>query len=282
MEKPISNLVVISDLHCGCQLALCPPRVRKRHGGGYTYSKFQKPIWECWKFFWNKWVPRATKGEPYVILLNGDAMDGRHHNSTNQITQDKSDQANIAYSILAPRVDKAQYFYYVSGTTVHAGEAGEDEEKLAERLGAIPDESGNYSRYEMYIKVKDALVHATHHIGTTGSMAYEATALTKEFTEFCSESARWGRDIPDVVVRSHRHRHIEVRVPTKNDYGIIFTSSGWQLKTPFLYRLPGGRTATPMIGGSLIRQGDEEHFTRHKTWETNRPRTEVPIIHSMG
>ena len=119
------------------------------------------------------------------------------------------------------------------------------------------------------------LVHATHHIGVTGSMAYETTALTKEFNEFCAESARWGRPIPDVVIRSHRHRHIEVRVPTGRGYGIIFVTPAWQLKTPYLFRVPGGRVTTPMIGGSLIRQGDEEWFTRHMIWETQRQRTEV-------
>jgi len=225
-------------------------------------------------------VPTVTRGEPYAVVLNGDAVDGRHHRATHQITQDLSDQCKIAYECLAPVVEQCQgRFYFVSGTPVHAGEAGEDEERLAERLGAIPEkETGRRTRFELYVKIGTALVHCSHHIGTTSSMAYEGTALTKEYNEFCAESARWRRPIPDVVVRSHRHRHFECRVPTSRGYGTIFTTAAWQLKTPFLFKMPGGRVATPQVGGSLVRQGDEEFFTRHKTWETKRSPTEIPMV----
>lgn len=271
----ISNLITISDTHCGCQLGLCPSKIRMAHGGFYEASRFQLSMLHKWNYFWQKWVPKVTRSEPFAVLLNGDMLDGRHHYSTHQVSQDKSDQANIAYEMLSPVVDSCEgRFYYVSGTSAHAGEAGEDEERLAERLGAIPDETGRRSRYELFIQVGKCLVHASHHIGITGSMAYETTALTKEYNEICAESARWGRQIPDIVVRSHRHRHSEVRVPTVRGYGIIYVTSAWQLKTPFAYRIPGGRVTTPSVGGSLIRSGDEEYYTRHYTIETERAKTE--------
>lgn len=231
----IRNLIAISDTHCGDQMGLCPPRFALAHGGTYSASKYQAAVWEHWQHFWNEWVPKVTRGEPYAVLFNGDMVEGRHHGATHQISADLADQNNIAYECLAPIVERCQgRFYYVSGTPVHAGEAGEDEERLARRLGAIPDDNGRCTRYELYVKVGDCLVHASHHIGITGSMAYETTALTKEYNEFCAESARWGRPIPDVLVRSHRHRHSEVRVPTSRGYGTIFVTSAWQLKTPFL------------------------------------------------
>jgi len=279
MKKPIQNAIVISDTHCGCQLGLCPPQVRLRHGGTYTQSRFQKKVWECWLEFWEKWVPKVTRGEPFCVIFNGDALDGRHHNSTHQISHDLSDQARIAYEVLAPVVDKSDGFYFVSGTPAHAGEAAENEEQLAVDLGAVKDtETGNHSRFELYIKVGSALVHAAHHIGVTSSMAYEATALGKEFNEFCAESARWRRPIPDIVVRSHRHRHLETKVPTAHTYGIIFVTAAWQLKTPWLFKVPGGRVTTPMLGGSLVRQGDEEFYTRHWVRETKRSKTETPKV----
>lgn len=279
----IRNAVVISDSHCGCQLGLCPPVVQLRHGGTYRASLFQMKVWERWRAFWDEWVPLATRGEPYVIVINGDMIDGRHHGATHQFSQDISDQTRVAWEVLAPEVGKSHGLYYVSGTPAHVGEAGENEEKLAGKLGAAQDkDTGNHSRFELYLKVGDALCHFSHHIGVTGSMAYETTALTKEFQEFCAESARWNRPIPDIIVRSHRHRHAEVRVPTSRGYGIIFVTAAWQLRTPFLFRIPGGRVTTPMIGGSLIRQGDEEHFTRHKIWETDRSATESPVIEEVS
>lgn len=224
-------------------------------------------------------MPKVTRNDPYCVVVNGDAMDGRHHSSTTQISQNVKDQLNIAMEILAPVADLCNgRIYMVRGTEVHTGPTAENEEELASRLGAIQDETGNHSRYELYLKIGRCLAHFSHHIGITGSMHYETTALMKEFAESCSDAARWGIDTPDVVVRSHRHRHAEVRVPTRNAYGYCFTTSGWQLKTPFVFRTPGGRISTPTIGGSLIRQGDEEFFTRHKTWPIKRSRIEIPTI----
>jgi len=277
--QAIKNCIVISDTHIGDQLALCPPSFTLRHGGIYYPSKFQKIINDCWDSFWNKWVPKATKNEPYCIVINGDWLEGRHHRSTHQITQDKSDQAKMAYEIIAPLNDLCKgMLYLVGGTDAHAGIGSEDEEEFAQQVGAIPDANGNRCRFELFLQIGDALCHFAHHIGVTSSMAYEATALGKEYSEFCAESARWNRPIPDIIVRSHRHRHIESKVPTAKGNGIIFVTASWQLKTPFVYRMPGGRVTTPMIGGSLIRQGDEDFFTRHKIWETARTETVIPEV----
>lgn len=276
MKNQILNAIVISDTHCGCQFGLCPEKVYLDGGGVYNPSKFQKVVLECWRFFWEEWVPKVTRGDDYCVILNGDAMDHRHHGSTTQITQNLSDQENIAYEVLAPIVEKCNgLFYFIRGTEAHTGPAAEAEEQLAKRLGTVKDENGNYSRYELYIKIGSCLAHFSHHIGTTGSHAYETSALMSEYANTCVDSAKWGIPTPDIVVRSHRHKHTEIRVPTAKEYGYCFVTSGWQLKTPFSYRMPGGRVMTPTIGGSMIRQGDEEFFTRHKTWPIARSKTEV-------
>lgn len=279
-KDKILNVIVFSDTHCGCQVGLMPPVIHLAHGPTVRQSRFQRAIWERWLYFWDEWVPRVTRGEPYAVVFNGDALDGRHHGSTHQVTHDLSDQANIAYECLAPIMDKCQgRFYYVSGTPVHGGEAAEDEERLAQRLGVIGAPGSKRStHFELFMKVGSALCHITHHIGVTSSMAYEGTALTKEATEFYAESARDGEPAPDIIVRSHRHRHFEVRFPTHKEYGYCVVTAGWQLKTPWLFKRPGGRVAKPKIGGSLIRQGDEEFYTRHKTWPTKRSRTITPMF----
>lgn len=269
------NEITIADLHVGDQLGLCPPKFKLRYGGWYRYSKFQKFIYDCWLSFWNNWVPMVTRGEEFCVVINGDIFEGRHHRITHAITEDKSDQEDMGYELLAPIRDSCEEMYIIGGTDAHAGIAAEDEERFAERLDAKLDESGNRSRFELFLEVGDAICHFAHHIGVTSSMAYESTALGKEYTEFCGESARWNDPVPDIVVRSHRHRHIESKVSTAKGYGIIFITAGWQLKTPFIYRTPGGRVTSPMLGGSLIRQGDEEFYTRHMIWKTKRARTEV-------
>lgn len=273
-RERVNNLVIVSDLHCGCQLGLCPPEgAALDEGGRYKQSPLQRVVWKCWREFWDKWVPDAVRGEPFAVLVNGDALDGVHHGSTTQITHNLARQAVIAESVLAPVARACQgRFYMTRGTEAHVGPSGAEEERLAKLLGAVPDEEDRHARYELFVQVGEGLVHAMHHIGTTGSMHYESTAVMKELSESYGEAGRWGRNPPDVVVRSHRHRHMEVRVPTRLGYGISFVTAGWQLKTPFAYRIPGGRITTPQIGGSVIRQGDEDLYTRHRTWSMPTPK----------
>jgi hypothetical protein len=107
-----------------------------------------------------------------------------------------------------------------------------------------------------------ALVHLTHHVGISGTMFYESTAPMKELTEAYVEAGCWHDEAPDVVVRSHRHRNIEVRIQTYKGFCTACTTAGWQLKSPYTYRF-SGRMGAPQIGGTLVRCGDEDVYTRH-------------------
>ena len=272
--KHVNSLVVISDLHCGCRLGLCPPGdVPLDDGGTYRHSDMQAIVWEWWNKFWAEWVPDVCHGEPYAVVVNGDSLDGVHHGSTTQISQNLADQYRIAHRILTPIAKRCQgRFYMIRGTEAHVGPSGVEEERLAEALKAVPDDAGRFARYELWVRVGRGLVHVMHHIGTTGTSHYESTAVMKELTESYAEAGRWDQEPPAVVVRSHRHRNLEVRVPTKLGYGISFCTAGWQLKTPFVYRTPGGRVTVPQIGGSVVRQGDQDLYTRHRVWNLSRPK----------
>lgn len=267
----IKNVIVVSDLHCGCRLGLCPPSVDLDDGGTYKASKLQNKIWAWWNEFWTKWVPDVTHGEDYTVVINGDPLDGVHHQSVTQISQNITDQIRIAKQALGPVVERCKgRFYMIRGTEIHGGKSGQDEEKLAEMLGAVKDKEGRFARWELWLRVGKALCHFTHHIGTTGRTHYETSAVMAEMAEMLVEAGRFGLEPPDVIVRSHRHRCIEVKLPTSLSYGYSFTTAGWQLKTPFAYRIAGGRVTTPQIGGSLIRMGDQDLFTRHKIWNIER------------
>jgi len=274
--KVIRNVIVVSDTHCGCRLGLChPDGAALDDGGVYQPSSVQKKLWVMWDSFWGEWVPRVTHGDPYAVVHNGDAIDGRHHDSTTQISQNIEDQSELAYQILKPVVELCEgRYFHIRGTESHVGQSGVYEEQLAKRLGAIPNEFGQHARWELWKLVSDGLVHFSHHIGTTGSNAYESTAVHKELVEAFSEAGRWQQRPPDVIVRSHRHRCLETRIPNGNGYATSFVTAGFQLKTPFAYRIAGARQAQPQIGGSLIRQGDEELHTRHKVWQLERPKAE--------
>lgn len=274
-KAEVTNLVVISDTHCGCKLAIMPKEgIRLDEGGTYKPSDLQLGLIDRWNLFWNEFVPEVTKGEKYSVLHNGDAIDGVHHNSVTQISHNLLDQTRIAQKLLEPIVDKCEgRYYHIRGTEAHVGKSAQQEEELAEKLGAIPNEQGMYARYDLRYSLAGHIIHALHHIGSTGSQAYEATAVHKEMTECYLEAARWGNVPPDIIVRSHRHRNIEIAMPIakKIKNGVAHTARAvvtpcWQGKTPFAWKIPGARLSTPQFGGVVIRSSGGEVFVKSLVW----------------
>jgi len=278
----LNNVVVISDNHAGCRLALChPDGVRLDDGGVYKPSNLQLKIYAMWREFWDEFVPEATRGEPFGVVHNGDSMEGVHHNSTTQISQNLEDQTEVAYQLLAPVVDLCEGRYWmVRGTEAHVAASAREEERLAKRLGAIPNAEGQHARWDLWKSVGGKkLVHFLHHIGTTGSQAYEATAVHKELVEEFAEAARFGRRPPDMIVRSHRHRCIETAIPVTDENGVTgravaVVTPSWQGKTPFVWKIPGGRLTTPQFGGIVIRFAHGRLFADAKVWTVDRSPTE--------
>lgn len=278
-RKAVRSLVVFSDTHCGCQLGLFPPGhdVKMDNGGWYHPSDFQIKMWAFWREFWDQWVPLVTRGEPYDIVMNGDAIEGAHHRATTPITYNFNDQIKIAQAAIGPEVrrclKKGGTYFHIRGTAAHVGESGVYEEMLAEKLGAKKNRHGQYARYDLWKRVGGPggpLVHLLHHIGTTSSAAHESSAVNAELTAEYNESARWRREPPDYVVRSHRHRAIAVEIDGGNGYAAGIVTPAWQGKTDFVWKKAGARLSQPQFGGVMIRRGDEEHFFRRKTWSLER------------
>jgi hypothetical protein len=277
-RKAARQVVVISDTHCASTLGLCHPDGHHLDdGGSYQPSKAQKAVWNIWQDFWGEWVPRVTKREPWDLVINGDALDGDHHRTSTIISPNLQDQHEAAVKCLEPVVclclDSGGRYYHIRGTEAHVGQSGQNEERLAKALGATPDEEGNSARWDMWKRVEGALCHFTHHIGTTSSVAYESTAVRAEWAEMQAACAEAGVEPPQVVVRSHRHRHFEIRTSFREGYGISTVTPAWQLKTPFTFRT-SGRRSQPQFGGIVIRAGDEELHTRFYVRRIERSRVE--------
>jgi hypothetical protein len=283
MAADVNNVVVVSDTHFGCKLGLCPPEgCSLDDGGRYKPSVLQSKMWKMWRIFWDEFVPDATRNEPYAVIFNGDAVDGVHHNSTTQISHNLEDQAKLAESVLGPIAENCKGgYYHIRGTEAHVGKSAREEERLARILGAVPNDEGQHARYDLWKYIGDnKLIHALHHIGTTGSQAYEATAVHKELVESFAEAGRWRNTPPDVCVRSHRHRYIKVSIPvghtegseqhTGEAYSVV--TPCFQGKTPFVWKIPGGRLSTPQWGGIVIRWSQGELYVRPKVWTVERSR----------
>lgn len=259
MTHEVENLVVVSDTHCGCKLGLCPPSgAQLDDGGSYAPSELQRKMHAWWDEFWREFVPSVVKRSPFAVVHAGDAIDGVHHNSVTQISHNLQDQCQIAYSLLAPIVDRCKgRYYHIRGTEAHVGQSAQEEERLAQRLGAIPNNQGQHARYELWHRLGLGLIHVMHHIGATGSQAYEATAVHKELIESFVEASRWSEQPPSVIVRGHRHRNIEITIPAElagYSQARAVVAPGWQAKTPFMWKIAGARLSSPQFGGLVIRK----------------------------
>ena len=253
-------------------MALCPPSgARLDSGSLYVPKGPQASLWPVWEEFW-RWVEQVTEGQPYDLVVNGDALDGVHHGATTQISHNLADQERLACDILRERVAKAARFFHIRGTEAHVGKSAESEERVAHELGAIPNEEGQHARYDLWLRLggpKGPLVHFLHHIGTTGSSAYEATAVHKELVESFVEAGRWGDEPPRCIVRSHRHRALRVHIPVADGEALAVVTPAWQMKTAFAWKIPGARLSQPQIGGTIIKFGEEaglyaRSFTRRR------------------
>lgn len=258
--------VFFGDTHAGCQLALCPPGgVTLDNGGTYRPSSLQRKMWGMWEEFW-AWVETATDGQPYIAVHMGDSLDGCHHGNTATISNNLNDQHRIAYEVLSPVAKRAAAYYHIRGTAAHVGDAAMHEERLAQELGAVPNADGQHARYALYKMIGNAMVEAMHHIGFAGAMHSETVAIHKELTESILEAGRWNRRPPDVVIRGHRHRHVETSIFTANGRAYGTVCPGWQAKTGFAFKVAGARQAEPQFGGVLVHWSDKRQELFVRPW----------------
>lgn len=255
MPKPkninkVRNIVVIGDTHCGSQAALMPPGFALADGQEVKQSRRQKELWGWWLEFW-EFVARVTNGEPYILVHNGDQIDGAHHGCVQLVTNNVGQQRKMAEQLLKPQVAKAAAFYAIAGTAAHAGQSNSDEETVAEHLGSVPDADGRFCRQDLWIEMGKDLIQFAHHIGTTSSQAYKSSPAMRLMASMYGAAGEWGFRPPTIMIRSHAHDYVEVKRPNCR----VIVCPAWQLKSDWAW---GKDTASlPIIGGLVIKQGEE-------------------------
>jgi len=256
-------LVVVSDLHCGSTLGLYPPEMMLDDEHSYSTGTPQKALYAHWRGFWEHFVPSVTRGKPFSVVVNGDAVEGDHHNTAQIVSKNLLDHAKIAAELLRPVAAVAESIEIIRGTESHVGASGQYEEALAIMLG-VPMRGGTHSRWELWAEMGKWLIHIAHHIGTTSSSAYEHSALSRELVANLVESAQWGERPADMIIRSHRHRCAFAGIPTGRGVCEIHVTPAWQMKTAFAQKTSCMRQ--PQVGGLVIGLDDYGQWVRRYVW----------------
>ena len=184
----MKTLVVISDLHCGHLLGLCPPSYRSPDK---EIRRFQVKAWNNYLSFIKKY------GEPDVLLVNGDTMDGtgKAEGGRGVWSTDMYQQSRAAIECIAKW--KAKDIIMTKGTPYHVGKDVDYEAFIADNVGAKLFDRAKFS-------INGLTFDARHTIGSSQIPHGRYTALAKE----AMWNSLWkekGNAPVDVVIRSHVH-----------------------------------------------------------------------------
>lgn len=278
MTKRPHVWAVVSDLHVNSTVGLCPASgVRLDDGGTYMPSNSQVWLWERWLETWSIVVEKAEEvGGSIRVVLNGDLVDGDHHNTPQIISRNLETQHEAAMSVLEPVRDLApEHVFVVRGTEAHVGKSAQREEALARWLGAEEDPAtGAASWWHLRAESNGRLLDFLHHGRLGGRPWTKVTGPGTLAAEIALYSASAGERCPDLAVRSHFHQWAD----SGDNFPVrVVQIAGWQLSTAFIHRI-NASAALPSIGALLVTaypdgrlevEKVKHHVKRRAAWVSN-------------
>ena len=241
---------VSSDHHTNSTLGLCPPEgILLDDGGIYTPSTAQRKLWDCWLEYIAAVHDEMKYGDNLHVVLNGDLVDGDHHNTSQIISRNQSTQIKIAVAALEPLLAlRPKAVVIVRGTEAHVGGSAAFEEILADRIGAIKEPStGMFSWWHFQAESQGVLLDFAHHGRLGGRPWTKVTGPATLAAQIVMASAKHRTPIPSLAVRSHFHQWAD---SFDNFACRVIQLAGWQLSTAFVHRIAAG--ALPEVGGIIV------------------------------
>jgi hypothetical protein len=243
-------LVVISDTHCGSKVGLLPPGISDQDGNELKQNLYQQWLWECWLDATGDYFRRIVGDEPFVLLLNGDLVEGNHH-GTKQAYPDNLDHTAIALNAIRPVASKASMTHIVLGTEchTHSMESGigaaltKGDEKEPRCTVSTCKDTGKHAHARITFKVNGCLVSATHHCSATSRPWLESGEYGRALHSERGECLRAGWDVPQLLIRAHRHR---AGFFTDYSAGLLITGA-WQGLTRHGHKAVPGAVSEPSI-----------------------------------
>lgn len=213
---------------------------------GISASRLQTQLRQCWEHFTNEFVPAVRRRRPFVLVLNGDLIEGVHHGGKQLIWNSEPRHAEIAIELLRPLASKAKAVYCVAGTECHTKSW---EEHIGKALGAVLDETTDrYAPDDLDLNVRGYLTSFRHHTSTSARRGLQATKLGVQLVEEQSGAAGSQTPVPRVVVRSHCH----VWGSYKEAGGHSIVVPAWQCFTRYTHKAAPAAKRMLNVGGIVL------------------------------
>ena len=264
--KPIRQLVVLSDLHCGSTVALMPPDFKTIEGQVLAQNALQRWLWDSWQRA-QEYIALMTGGDPFALVLNGDLIEGIHHGTKQVISPDATDHSNAAIAVLEPLARLAAKTFVVAGTECHVNN---HEVSIARALGAETNpESGFKAFNRLTVDVCGVRCVFRHHIPATTRRNLRGSQLSLTLAEEQIEATCNSEPIPRVVVCSHRHQFDHYT----NGQGLIIVTPPWQALTRHGHKIVTASRTKPgvVILDWRFRKDGELPDIHAKTYDTPAP-----------
>jgi hypothetical protein len=190
------RVVVIADLHCGHQIGLTHPDFNPsypRGTPGFELSVRRRLLYRFYKETLDSLKPID------VLIVNGDAVEGkgRRSGSTELITADRNEQAEIAAAAILEAQAAKVFMSY--GTPYHTGADEDWENAVAKEVKA--EKIGGHD----WMDVNGLIIDYRHYIGRSSIPHGRHTAIARDRL-WNVLWAEWG-EYPksDIIIRSHVH-----------------------------------------------------------------------------
>lgn len=209
------TLVAISDLHCGHWAGLTPPEWQPRvpKGCDRHIEKRAELRASLWRWFERERRPYRS---PDVLLINGDAIDGKGPKSggTELLYSDRVDQVAMAADVI--KSFKPKRIVMTHGTPYHVG-TEEDWESLVAKDKNV----GADIHAEVHMDINGVIIAAKHHIGNSTSPVSRFTAMSSAQVKQQMWSLHDQQPAANLILRSHIHRCYGVMDPAMNFAGWV-------------------------------------------------------------
>lgn len=232
-------VVTTSDWHSGSIEAPLPDRVLQlRSLRNLQPNDLQKKLY-AHLMACAEYVKAQRKKKELVLVHNGDAIEGIHHNSIEHNSPDWDDHVEIHKELMtdfrkAAGITASDKCYYVSGTQSHTART---EEGIAEYFDAEPaGQVGDVTlrlHHELKLDINGRAYWWTHHGAKPGNGANEGNAVRNWLRDIYWDCKRDGAKPPDFIYSSHYHKdHYDAYI---DDYHVLHghVIPSFQRKTRF-------------------------------------------------
>lgn len=207
----MKRVLVLSDLHCGHVMGLTPPR--------YHQHEYQEKFWEWFR------TKVAVLGKVDVLVVNGDAIDGKNTKAGGQHIYEASRIAQVDIAAECLSLVKAKRIYIVRGTEYHTGVEEDFENILSQQIG-----TDGVAYDALPINIGGLDFHFKHHTGNSSvPWTRGAAAVRSHVWQILERSLSGQKTPPDVSVRSHVHYFVQ----TRSSLGTVLTTPALQLSSSY-------------------------------------------------